>query len=120
MAPEVLFLGYVVSGDKLRVDESKIKAIKNWPRPQTITKVRSFHGLVTFYRCFIPHFSSIMALVIDCTEGSRFQWTKEAEDAFQLIKVYLTTAPILVLPDFANPFELYCDASKVGIGAILR
>ena len=73
-------------------------------------------------RCFIgdiPLFSSIMAPVTDCMKGSRFQWTKEAEDAFQLMKVHLTTASILVLPDFANPFELHCDAWKVGIGAVL-
>ena len=45
MTPEVLFLGYVISGDSLRVDESKIKVIRNWPRPRSITEVRSFHGL---------------------------------------------------------------------------
>ena len=44
---------------------------------------------------------------------------KKAKDAFQLIKMRLTTAPILVLPDFSQPFELHCDSSKVGIGAIL-
>ena len=52
-------------------------------------------------------------------KGSKFQWMKEAKDAFQLIKVCLTTAPILVLLDFSKAFELHCDALKVGIGAIL-
>ena len=60
-----------------------------------------------------------MAPMTDCMKGSQFQWTKEAEDAFQLIKVRLTNTPILVLPDFSQPFELHCDASKVGIGTIL-
>ena len=72
MTPEVLFLGYVVSSDGLQVDKSKIKAIRNWPQPCSITKVRSFHGLVAFYRCFIHHFSSVMAPMTDCMKGSRF------------------------------------------------
>ena len=61
-----------------------------------------------------------MALVTDCMNGSRFQWTKEAKDAIQLIKVRLTTAPILVLSDFSQPFELHCNASKVGTSAVFR
>ena len=119
MTPKVLFLGYVVSGDGLQVEDSKIEAIRQWPQPQSITKVRSFHGLVAFYRHFIPCFSSIVTSVTDCMKGSRFQWTKEAEDAFQLVKVGLTITPILVLPDFSQLFELHCDASKVGIEAVL-
>ena len=119
MTPKVLFLGYVVLGDGLRVNKSKIEAIRQWSLPHSITEVRSFYGLAVFYRQFIPYFSSIMAPVIDCMKGSRFHWTKEAEDAFKLIKVCLTTAPILVLPYFSQSFELHYNALKVGIGAVL-
>ena len=119
MTPKVLFLGYVISGDGLQVDETKVEAVRNWPTPRSITEVRSFHGLASFYWRFVSHFSEIMAPLADCMRGTQFEWTSDAEAAFVQIKNRLTTAPIFVLPDFLRPFELHTDASKTGIGAVL-
>nr|XP_012466476.1 unnamed protein product [Gossypium raimondii] len=94
---KVVFLGFVVSTNGLEVDQEKIKAIQEWPRPNNISQVRSFHGLASFYRRFVPNFSTLATPLTDC----------------------LTNAPLLCLPDFNKIFEVECDASGIGIGAVL-
>jgi hypothetical protein len=103
----VVFLGFVVSGKGLEVDETKVQAIKDWPTPVNVSQVISFHGLAGFYRRFVRDFSTIAAPLNELTKkGLEFKWGQSQENAFQELKKRLTKAPLLVLPDFTQTFEV--------------
>ncbi|KAG7567587.1 Integrase catalytic core [Arabidopsis thaliana x Arabidopsis arenosa] len=116
----LVFLGFVVSTDGVKFDEEKVKAIREWPSPKSVGEVRSFHGLAGFYRRFVKDFSTLAAPLIEVIKKNvGFKWEQAQEDAFQALKEKLTNAPVLSLPDFIKTFEIECDASGVGIGAVL-
>ncbi|XP_059067545.1 uncharacterized protein LOC131858349 [Cryptomeria japonica] len=122
MQDELVFLGFVISKGSLKMDPSKVEAILNWPAPTTATEVKSFHRLCSFYRKFIGNFSGICAPLIDTIKGGRkcvFQWTKEANESFELLKKKISEQPVLVLPDFYKVFVVECDASNKAIGGVL-
>lgn len=116
----VVFLGFVISSQGVQVDQEKVKAIQEWPTPKNVNEVRSFHGLASFYRRFVKDFSTLAAPLNEVIKKNvGFKWGEKQEQAFATLKEKLTHAPILSLPNFFKSFEIECDASNVGIGAVL-
>ncbi|GJX67606.1 reverse transcriptase domain-containing protein [Tanacetum coccineum] len=114
------FLGHVINGDGIHVDPSKIEAVENWNAPRTPSKVCSFLGLAGYYLRFIKNFPKIAKPLTVLTQKSRtFDWGEEHENAFQTLKDKLCNAPVLALPDGSEDFVVYCDASGLGLGAVV-
>ncbi|XP_057733959.1 uncharacterized mitochondrial protein AtMg00860-like [Arachis stenosperma] len=102
------------------MDPAKVEAVINWERPTSVTEIRSFLGLAGYYRRFIKRFSQLTLPLTKLTrKDTPFIWTPECEESFQALKHRLTTAPVLVLPEPNEPFEVYCDASLKGLGCVM-
>ncbi|GJW71486.1 putative reverse transcriptase domain-containing protein [Tanacetum coccineum] len=118
--PKVQFLGHVIDSRGIHVDPAKIESIKDWASPKTPTEIRQFLGLAGYYRRFIEGFSKIAKSMTKLTQkGIKFDWGEKEENAFQLIKQKLCSAPILALPEGSEDFVVYCDASHKGLGDVL-
>ncbi|RVW82157.1 putative mitochondrial protein [Vitis vinifera] len=105
----------IPSAKGIEVDEEKVKAIKEWPIPKSITEVRSFHGFASFYRRFVKDFNTLAAPLTEIVKKSvGFKWGNEQDRAFIEIKERLCGAPLLALLDFSKTFEIECDALGIG------
>jgi hypothetical protein len=114
------YLGHTVGLNKVQPRQLKVQAIVDFPRPHDRKQLRSFLGLVGYYRRFLPHFSQLSAVLNDMLKkNAKFEWSEEAQKAFVDIKSRLASQPILRPPDFAKPFCLAVDASDRAIGANL-
>lgn len=88
MQEELVYLGFIISRERLKMDQEKVKAIMEWPSPKNVFEVCTFHGLVSFYRKFIRSFSYISAPLLEGIRKNNqpFVWTKEAKMIFQTLK----------------------------------
>nr|GEZ55533.1 hypothetical protein [Tanacetum cinerariifolium] len=97
LTTEVAFLIYLISGDGILMDKTKVHAITSWP----------------------PSKTTIVAPITECLKGSSFVWTYEAQQAFDDLKIRVTSAPVLALPNFHEVFQFEFDASGLGIDGVL-
>ena len=117
---EVRYLGHIVSIEGIATDPQKNMTIREWPAPRNVSEVKSFLGLCSYYRRFVPSFADVAQPLNQlCEKGQTFMWSTAAENAFQQLKVALTEAPVMAYPLPGIPFILDTDASNWAIGAVL-
>lgn len=118
---QVKYLGFIISDEGIFPDPDKIRPIVEYPKPNNVKAVRRLVGMAGYYRAHIKNFSSLSSPITELLKKKylKFQWTETANAAFLKLKEALATPPILTPPDYSKPFSIHCDASEVGLGAVL-
>jgi hypothetical protein len=117
---EVRFLRHVISGEGIAVDPTKVESVTKWMAPTSVGEIQSFLGLAGYYRRFIENFSKIAKPMTELLKkDTKFKWTNDCEASFQELKKRLVIAPVLILPNIRKDFQVYCDASRQGLGGVL-
>ena len=112
---EIHYLGHLISVSSIQPLPEKLDSICNMLEPRSPKEIKQFLGLTSYCRKFVPTFSDMARpltklLAHDC----EFEWTKQFELSFQMLKDTLCSAPILRYPDTSKPYTLYTDSSKYG------
>jgi hypothetical protein len=117
---KVKFLGHVLDAAGVSMDIGKISVVRDFPRPNTPKRLKSFLGLCNYYRRFVKSFAILTAPLRKLlAKDVKFVWTSECEKAFSELKTALITAPVLALPRLDQPYILTTDASTSGLAYIL-
>ena len=109
--PSVEYLGHIVSAKGVHMDQQKFQVVMDWPQPRSIKELRRFLGLTGCYRRFVRSYASIAAPLTKLLKNDAFQWTNLAIEAFNNLKLAMSTTLVLVLPNFEKDFILETDAS---------
>src|SRR4051812_30235257 len=120
LLPELTYLGHVISAKVIAVNPERVQAVLEWTPPESVKQVRSFLGLASYCRRFVENFSKVAKPLTELLKKEKkFEWTPKCEESFQELKRRLTSAPVLAPPDTKRDFDIYCDASRQGLGCIL-
>ena len=114
------YLGHVLDGEGVHVDPSYVKGVTDMPLPSSVKELQSFLGLTGYYRRFINSYSEIaLPLYSLLRKDVKWEWTEQHTQAVNTLKRALTSAPVLVMPDYTKRFIVQTDASYAGVGAVL-
>ena len=123
---KITYLGHVVSKEGIATDNEKVRVIKEWPVPKTVTEVRSFLGFTNYYRKFIYKYAHVARPLNELISGEnakykkrKVQWSDACQSAFEKLKEICSETPILAYADYSKDFRLNTDASELGLGAVL-
>ena len=116
---EIPILEVVVGKGQVKIEQEKIKAVKEWKTPTKIKDVESFLGFANFYQRFIHNFSHTAKLLNELKDKKEWKWEKEHQEAFEELKEKITSQPVLSLPRREGKFRVETDASGHAIGGVL-
>ncbi|GFX74127.1 retrovirus-related Pol polyprotein from transposon 297 [Trichonephila clavipes] len=115
------YLGFVISKDGITTDETKVRAIVEMNAPKNFKEVSKFLGMCQWYSKFIKNYADLFEPLYNFKKKfKKFYWSEQAQRAFDAVKMAITEAPVLKLSDFEKTFELFTDASSIGIGVVLN
>ena len=116
---EIPILGVIVGKGQIKMEQEKIKAVKEWKTPGKVKDVESFLGFANFYRCFIQNFSHITKPLNELKGKKEWKLEEEHQKAFEELKERITSQPVLALPRREGKFRVETDTSGHAIGGVL-
>ena len=117
---KIEYLGVIISHNRVEMDPVKVSGVSEWPIPENKKDVSSFLGFTNFYRRFIQGFSHHARPLFDLTRrDEKFNWSEDAQTAFDTMKSLITSSPVLTMPDNSRPYRLESDSSDYATGAVL-